>query len=326
MFSSLRFLICLLLITSVCLGQTRKPDTIVKRDNTKIEAVIKEIDETTIKYQKFSNLDGPLVIIKKDDVVTILYANGEVENFIASAPMPLAIAPSVTTPQKPPKAKLSRSDTPVLITAGSKQEVFLSGYSNSTNEQLLKDMEKYRRKSSKGKVWGTIMGTGGVALMVAGLLKTIGAESKAKAYVNSQTIFYNITSPSSNRFSRSLILKVEEANRQVGEQLDRIGTAYLKKEISREEYEAYRVEYFQKARTTTYPFIADEYRKQGLTTTLIGVGVAGLATAIYLRGASSGWKYKLLKQEVGSKGLSMQILPDWQPLQGTAGVRLVGQF
>jgi hypothetical protein len=129
--------------------------------------------------------------MKKEKVVTVLYANGEVEHFVPPAPVP-PITAAATTPvaatQKTIKPKLTKSDAPVPVEIGSKQAIFLSGYSNSTNEQLLKDMEKYRRKFSRGKVWDTIVGTGGVALLVTGLLKTIGAESEAKSYLKKWTV------------------------------------------------------------------------------------------------------------------------------------------
>jgi hypothetical protein len=148
MFFFLRSIVCLMLITSVCLAQTRKPDIIVRRDNTKIEALIKEIDETTIKYQKFSNPDGPLVIIKKDDVVTILYANGEVENFEKRA----EAGKPVTVTQNPTVGLVKTNQLRFQ-----KGDGFYYNEGNIPRQEmpnLLKDSPTALKYFKKGRRWG----------------------------------------------------------------------------------------------------------------------------------------------------------------------------
>jgi hypothetical protein len=49
------------------------------------------MDGRFIKYKKAENITGPLYIISKSEVVSILYRNGEVENF---ATIPAAIQPA----------------------------------------------------------------------------------------------------------------------------------------------------------------------------------------------------------------------------------------
>lgn len=54
-------------------------DIIYKKDNTKIEAKILEINQSEVRYKMFANPDGPLYIMYKSDVVKIEYPNGQVE-------------------------------------------------------------------------------------------------------------------------------------------------------------------------------------------------------------------------------------------------------
>ncbi|MDO9340508.1 MAG: hypothetical protein Q7T72_08285 [Bacteroidales bacterium] len=54
-------------------------DKIYKTDRTIIEAKVQEVGDAEIKYKKFSNLNGPIYILKKEDVSMIVYENGEKE-------------------------------------------------------------------------------------------------------------------------------------------------------------------------------------------------------------------------------------------------------
>lgn len=54
-------------------------DLIIKTNSEKIEAIIQEVSDTDIKYKKASNPNGPLFVVKLDEVATILYANGDVQ-------------------------------------------------------------------------------------------------------------------------------------------------------------------------------------------------------------------------------------------------------
>jgi hypothetical protein len=56
-------------------------DQLFKKDNSKIEAKILEINQTEIKYKLFNYQDGPTIIISKNDVAMIIYQNGTHEVF-----------------------------------------------------------------------------------------------------------------------------------------------------------------------------------------------------------------------------------------------------
>jgi len=58
------------------LSALRAQDQLFKKDNTKLDVKILEINPTEIKYKLFTYQDGPLIIISKKDVALIIYQNG----------------------------------------------------------------------------------------------------------------------------------------------------------------------------------------------------------------------------------------------------------
>ncbi|MBP5135637.1 MAG: hypothetical protein ILP24_07775 [Paludibacteraceae bacterium] len=58
---------------------TMAQDVIVKKDGSTIQSKVLEINGTEIKYKKWSNLEGPLYNINKNEIYSINYQNGEVE-------------------------------------------------------------------------------------------------------------------------------------------------------------------------------------------------------------------------------------------------------
>lgn len=63
-------------------------DVIVTKDGKKINSKVTEINENDIKYKNFENLDGPVYTLKKSEIATIIYANGEVDVFNMSMSTP----------------------------------------------------------------------------------------------------------------------------------------------------------------------------------------------------------------------------------------------
>lgn len=56
-------------------------DVIIKRDGTKIEAKVLEVNPTTIKYKNFSQPEGPLRTLQVTSVSEIIYEDGQFEKF-----------------------------------------------------------------------------------------------------------------------------------------------------------------------------------------------------------------------------------------------------
>ncbi len=54
-------------------------DEIIFNSGERVSAKITEITKNQVKYKKFSNLDGPVVIVNKKDINKIVYQNGEVD-------------------------------------------------------------------------------------------------------------------------------------------------------------------------------------------------------------------------------------------------------
>lgn len=69
-------------------------DVLYKTDNTKQEVKVTEINGASIKYKVFSNLDGPLYVINKNEVALIIYQNGKHEAFNTVNALPAHVDPS----------------------------------------------------------------------------------------------------------------------------------------------------------------------------------------------------------------------------------------
>lgn len=76
-----RVLFCFLVAFSFSVNAE---DIISLRNGDIIKVIVNEITQTEIKYRKASNPNGPMYTIDKNDVLSILYNNGEKENFIES--------------------------------------------------------------------------------------------------------------------------------------------------------------------------------------------------------------------------------------------------
>jgi len=74
-------LLCLAL-TSNLIAQ----DVIKFKNGDELKVEVKEITPKEIKYKRFDNLDGPLIIILKNTATSIRYENGVVENLIEATP------------------------------------------------------------------------------------------------------------------------------------------------------------------------------------------------------------------------------------------------
>lgn len=72
--------ITLLISFAFCICASAQ-DILVKKDGSVLQIKTEEISETTIKYRLWSNQTGPLRSISIENVVSINYANGEIERF-----------------------------------------------------------------------------------------------------------------------------------------------------------------------------------------------------------------------------------------------------
>ncbi|WP_375443578.1 hypothetical protein [uncultured Fibrella sp.] len=96
------FLLLSLLVSQfmsfVSYGQAaRRPDEIVRKDNSIIQGLISEINETAIYYRKTTAPQGQQYQVKKSDVRYIKYSNNEIESFEEKAVKPASTARSAST-------------------------------------------------------------------------------------------------------------------------------------------------------------------------------------------------------------------------------------
>ena len=96
-----------------CAAVLNAQDVIYKKDNTKIEAKIIEINQSEVRYKMFANPDGPLYIMYKSDVVKIEYPNGQVEVYnpeIKKEESPVVKDDYMINTQKPKNALFLNGD------------------------------------------------------------------------------------------------------------------------------------------------------------------------------------------------------------------------
>lgn len=78
--------IIFLLVSVFLSARLFSQDQIFKKDNTKLEVKVLEVNPNEVKYKLKSNPDGPLYVISKSDIAVIIYANGEHETFADAKP------------------------------------------------------------------------------------------------------------------------------------------------------------------------------------------------------------------------------------------------
>lgn len=140
----------LLNLAGFCHAQnTRKPDVIVLKNNTKLEVSIQEVEENVIKYKKLSDPDGPVFSVKKAEIASVLYGNGDVSTFPETSG-------DVFFKQDNNVEPVFQNQQP--IPKNSFDETIFAYKPN----QLRKAYQYYRSKSKRGLVSGivcTVLGT-----------------------------------------------------------------------------------------------------------------------------------------------------------------------
>lgn len=71
-----------ILLVSLLFGYVMSAqDIITKNDGTDIQAKVLEVEQSQVKYKKYSNLEGPTYTISISDILMITYENGEREMY-----------------------------------------------------------------------------------------------------------------------------------------------------------------------------------------------------------------------------------------------------
>jgi hypothetical protein len=157
----------------VSLAQTtRKADVILMRNDTKLEVLIQEVEEQVIKYRKLNDPEGPLFSVRKSEIASIHYGNGEVETFEAVLDVPSYYAPAKSAEPRPqPQVK-----------SGNK---VLAEIQNSDSDHLRATYKFYKSRSKAGMALG-IAGTS-VGALIAAIGTGLVVSSEVDAYGNYMT-------------------------------------------------------------------------------------------------------------------------------------------
>ncbi|MCF0071775.1 hypothetical protein LZD49_14955 [Dyadobacter sp. CY261] len=158
-------MLMILLVTQAHAQTPRKADVIIMRDETKLEVLIQEVDEQIVKYKKMSDPDGPLFSVKKSEIASIRYGNGEVETFEATLEVQ-----NYYSPNKPAEASRPQEPKPSRKVAGGpvKPSVQFAEDVRKSSPDHLRSMYKfYKTRSKTGMIMG-IVGTS-VGVIVAGI-------------------------------------------------------------------------------------------------------------------------------------------------------------
>lgn len=139
---------------------TRKPDIITLRNDSKLEVIIQEVDDNNVKYKKLTDQEGPVFTLKKSEIVSIQYGNGEVETFEAVLEVPSYYSPSKTT-------KPATANPPVPQRTPVPKNKFAESVQNATPDHLRSIYKYYKTRSKTGMIMG-IAGTT-VGVIVAGI-------------------------------------------------------------------------------------------------------------------------------------------------------------
>lgn len=85
-------LFILLFVAAFCYGN----DIIITKQSEKLEVTIVEVSKNEIKYRKASNPTGPVFVLDKADISSIIYSNGEVEAFATPTTSNETAYPAIT--------------------------------------------------------------------------------------------------------------------------------------------------------------------------------------------------------------------------------------
>ena len=124
--------VCVFLLVSLAVGicSVAAQDLIILRTGSVIEAQVEEISPTEIRYRRWDNLTGPLVVIPVANVLTIRYANGTYQIF---TPEPVtwqgATQPVVAQPVAAPRP--GRTITPRAAAAMNPDALTVGVFANA---------------------------------------------------------------------------------------------------------------------------------------------------------------------------------------------------
>ena len=117
-------------------------DVILQQDGSEIQGKVHEIGETTIKYKKASNPDGPFYTISKSKVFMVTFENGSKEVFGASS----------SNEENKPDNDASDDEIESFDPDNHQQRQAVMQYANSAAEKLKNCCSRWGGKNVRGDV------------------------------------------------------------------------------------------------------------------------------------------------------------------------------
>jgi hypothetical protein len=125
-------LICLFVMFAALTA--RSQDVITKTDRSEIKCKVTEVTDEFIKYKKFDMPDGPVYSIRRQEVWTIVYQNGEKEKY----------TDPVNSPQNPTVA----NNTSLVLQLVKKNKKIVTAFGPG-------DKIRFRYQTDGGDWWGS---------------------------------------------------------------------------------------------------------------------------------------------------------------------------
>lgn len=161
----------LILCLLFCVASAFAKDVITKTDGTKIDAKVEEITESVIKYRKATNPTGPVYTITLESVATVLYENGDVDNFnemVSSKATPTPHAASLSEDELIQIAESQTYSTSSNFTTDAELLKIASSWDKSSKE-LMDQAKKLRKIGWVGAGTILVVGVCGTTILFGGM-------------------------------------------------------------------------------------------------------------------------------------------------------------
>lgn len=147
----------LLILSALCSLSAMAQDVIVKQNGDEIQCKLLEVGTESIKYKRWSNLNGPTFVEERDDIFMIKYENGEKDVFgvkTASQQNNVSVNPSST--MTVPNLRYDKESKSGLYSGNTE---IPSDYAQTIMGTDWGEFQMCKEKRQKGKkllVWGII--------------------------------------------------------------------------------------------------------------------------------------------------------------------------
>lgn len=138
-----------LLITLMCtIKMVYAQDIIVTKDGSLIEAKVTEIDDTSIKYKKWSNQNGPIYTLSINKVFSIKYQNGEKEVFNKQS----STSPQTNPTKTQKENQITQNDNDVIDLEESQSLNSKRSFNIQNNNNLVNQLQSMNYEMEKERL------------------------------------------------------------------------------------------------------------------------------------------------------------------------------